>query len=120
MHPQQGVRRDNGGDRSQPLAPEAVCPHGQPAPVVLAQLQASAPQLTTEDPILLKEITKDVAFLAIQPSDENGEHQLKGRDINYGPESISRCDGFVVCYRRSNDGTLRAQLRDSWRKGCVL
>jgi hypothetical protein len=73
------------------------CAHGQPAPVVLAQLQASAPQLTTEDPIPLKEIAKDVAFLAIQPSDENGEHQLKGRDINHGPESISRCNGFVVC-----------------------
>jgi hypothetical protein len=36
-------------------------------------------------------------FLALQPSDENGEQQLKGPDINHGPESLSRCDGFVVC-----------------------
>ena len=51
---------------------QAVRAHGQPASVVIGQLQALAPQLPAQDTILLNKIAEYVSLLAVQPPGKNG------------------------------------------------
>ena len=63
---------------------QAVRPPGQPAPVVIGQLQASAAQLAAQDTILLNEIAEHFSLPAVQPPGEEGEQQLERRGVNHG------------------------------------
>jgi len=62
---------------SQPLTAQTVRPHGQPSPVIIGQLQSSAPQLPAQDAILCNEIAEYFSLLAVQPPGEGGEQQLE-------------------------------------------
>jgi hypothetical protein len=57
---------------AQPLTAQTVRSHGQPAPVVIGQLQASAAQLPAQDAILFNEIVEYFSLLAVQPPDNDG------------------------------------------------
>ena len=67
MPAQKRVGRDDGGDLAQAATAQAVRPHGQPAPVVIGQRQASTPQLPAQHTILFDEIAEYFSLLAVQP-----------------------------------------------------
>jgi hypothetical protein len=80
------------------------------APIVVGQQQASAPQLAAKHTILFKQITKDISFLAIQPSGKEREHQLErgggehGRSLYHGRKTC-RCPAIQSWDITSSRGT---------------
>ena len=84
MPAKQRVRRHDGRDLPQPSTAQPIRAHGESAPIVVGQLQASAPQLAAKHTILFKQITKDISFLAIQPPGEEREQQLERGDVDHG------------------------------------
>ena len=76
------------------MSTEGIRTYGESAPIVVGQLQASAPQLAAKHTILFKQITKDISFLAIQPLREEHEQQLErgggehGRSLYHGPKVL--------------------------------
>jgi len=55
---QKRIGGDDRGDLAQALTAHAVRPHGKPAPLVISQLQATAPQLPAQGTVLFNEITQ--------------------------------------------------------------
>ena len=80
---QERIWRDDRGDLTQPPTTQAIRTHGKPAPVVIGQRQASAPQLPTQDTVLFNEMAEYVSVLAVQPPGEDGEQQLKRRGVHH-------------------------------------
>ena len=107
MPAKQRVRSHDGRDLPQPSTAQPIRPHGESAPIVIGQLQASTPQLAAKHTILFEQITKDISFLAVQPPGEERKQQLERGDVDHGRESISPAASPAVV-RRSSDGTLRA------------
>jgi hypothetical protein len=58
MPAQERIRGDDRGDFAHLLTAQAVRAHGQPAPVVIGQLHASALRLPAQDTILFNEIAE--------------------------------------------------------------
>ena len=84
MPAQERIWGDDRGDLAQPPTAQPVRPHGKPTPLVIGQLQASAPQLPAQDTVLFNEIAEYVSVLAVQPPGEDGEQQLERRDVDHG------------------------------------
>ena len=96
MPAQQRVRSHDGRDLPQPSTPQPVRSYGESAPIVIGQLQTSTPQLAAKHPIFFEQITKDLSLLAVQPPDEEREHQLESggvdhrRSLYHGPHIVGR------------------------------
>jgi hypothetical protein len=94
MPAKQRVRSHDGRDLPQSSTAQRIRAYGESAPIVVAQLQVSAPQLAAKHTILFKQITKDISFLAIQPPGEAREQQLQrggvehGRSLYHGPQVL--------------------------------
>ena len=81
---QERIGGDDRGDIAQLPTAQTMRPHGQPARVDIGQLQASTPQLPTQDTILCNETAEYFSLLAIQPPGEDGEKQLQRRGVHHG------------------------------------
>jgi hypothetical protein len=68
---QERVWGDDRGDLAQAPTAQAVRPHGQLAPVVVGQRQASTAQLPAQHAILFDEIAEYFSLLAVQPPRED-------------------------------------------------
>ena len=96
MPAQQRVRSHDGRDLPQPSTPQPIRSHGESAPIVIGQLQTSTPQLAAKHPIFFEQITKALSLLAVQPPDEEREHQLESggvdhrRSLYHGPHIVGR------------------------------
>ena len=84
MPAKQRVRSHDGRDLPQPSTAQPIRAHGESAPIVVGQLQASAPQLAAKHTILFEQITKDISLLAVQPPGEEREQQLERGDVDHG------------------------------------
>jgi hypothetical protein len=84
MPAQQGVGRDDPRNVTQPATAKPVRPHGEPPPIVVRELDAPPTQLPSKDAILFKKIAEYFSLSAVQPTREDGEHQLKGRGGDHG------------------------------------
>jgi hypothetical protein len=84
MPAQQGVGRDDRRNLAQPATAKPVRPHGEPPPIVVPQLDAPPTQLPSKDAILFNKIAEYFSLSAVQPTREDGEHQLKGRGVDHG------------------------------------
>jgi hypothetical protein len=80
----QRVRRHDGRERTQTCAAHPIRAHGESAPIVVGQLQASTPQLAAKHTILFEQIPKDISLLAIQPPGEERKQQLERGDVDHG------------------------------------
>ena len=96
MPAQQRVRSHDGRDLPQPSTAQPIRSHGESAPIVIGQLQASTPQLVAKNTILFEQITKGFSLLAFQPPGEEREEQLEsggvkhGRSLYHGPQIVRR------------------------------
>jgi hypothetical protein len=74
--------------------PRPTRPHGESAPIVIGQLQASTPQLAAKSTILFEQITKDFSLLrSSQPvrsesSNWSAEASVHGRSLYHGPQIV--------------------------------
>ena len=66
MPAQQRVRSHDGRDLPQLSTAKPIRSHGESAPIIIGQLQASTPQLVAKNTILFEQITKDVSLLVVQ------------------------------------------------------
>ena len=96
MPAKQRIGSHDGRDLPQPATPQSIRSHGESAPIVVGQLEASTPQLAAKHTILVEQITKDVSLLAVQPPGEEREQQLEsggvehGRSLYHGPQIVGR------------------------------
>jgi len=65
---QQGIGGDNRRDLAQPPTAQAVRPHGQPAPVVIGQVQAPPAHLPPQEAVLFDQVGEHLPFPAIEPA----------------------------------------------------
>jgi hypothetical protein len=84
MPAKQRVRSHDGRDLPQPSTAQRIRSHGESAPIVIRQLQASTPQLAAKNTILFEQITKDFSLLAVQPPGEEREQQLESGGVDHG------------------------------------
>lgn len=84
MPAKQRVRRHDGRDPPQSSAAQPIRAHGESAPIVVGQLQASPLQLAPKHTILFEQITKDISLLMVQPPGEEYEQQLERGDVDHG------------------------------------
>jgi hypothetical protein len=91
---QQRIGGDDGRNLAQPLAAKAECPHREPTPVMIAQLQTPAPWLPAQDTIFFEQIAECFSLAAVQPSYDNGEQQLQHRSVDH--------DGICITARTSS------------------
>jgi hypothetical protein len=73
MPTQQCVGRHNRGDLAQGLTAQAVCPYGQPAPVVISEPQPSPTELPPEETVLFNQVGDRFPLAALQPAGQ--DHQ---------------------------------------------
>ena len=84
MPAQQRVWRHDGRDLPQSSTAQPIRAYGESAPIVVGELQASAPQLAAKHTILFNQIAKAISFLAIQPPGEEREQQLEAGGVDHG------------------------------------
>ena len=84
MPPQNRVGRDKRGDLSQPATTQQVPAHGQPTPIIIAQPEASSPQLTSKDAILFDQIRQGLLLPLIQPADQRDKKQPQRENVDHG------------------------------------
>ena len=73
MPAKQRFRRHDSRDLPQLSTAKPIRSHGESAPIIIGQLQASTPQLVANNTILFEQITKDVSLLVVQPPGEERE-----------------------------------------------
>jgi hypothetical protein len=95
MPPQQGVRRHDRGDGSQPLTAEAVRSHGQPA-TRPRSAAVVGPAVGHEARDSLQGDSEGRRVPGDSATRRERRAGAEGRDIHHGPESISPGSGFVV------------------------
>ena len=83
MPPQNRVGRDDRGDLAQPATAQPVPAHGQSTPVVIAQPHAPPTELVPEDAILFDQVGQGLLVPMIQPADQGGEKNPRGRHVNH-------------------------------------
>jgi hypothetical protein len=84
MPSQNRVRGDDRGDLAQDAPSEPVAQDRQPPPIVIHQLEPLPTQLASKDPILFNQIRQGASLLAIQPTSQHREHDLKSRCADHG------------------------------------
>ena len=112
MPAQQRVRGHDGRDLAQPSTAQPIRLHGESAPIVISQLQASTPQLAATYPIFFEQITKDFSLPAVKPPDEEREQQLESGGVDHR-RSLYHGPQIMAAVRRSSHGTLRASTSAS-------
>ncbi len=93
MPAKQRVRSHDGRDLPQPFTAQPIRSDGEPAPILIGQLQASPLQLVAQNTILFEQIPKDFSLLSVQPAGKEREQQLESggvdhsRSLYHGPQN---------------------------------
>ena len=84
MPPQDRVRRDDARDLTQDPPTQPIPTDRQPASIVIGELEPLSTQLASEDPIFFQQIRDRLAFLAIHPASQDGQHNLESGRVDHG------------------------------------
>src|SRR5438094_5463844 len=87
MPAQNRIGRHNRRHLPQQTTAETSPPPRQTAPLLVAESESSARELTPEDAILLDQIGDDVLLLVIQPVGQGGQNNPDEHAVNHGAES---------------------------------
>ena len=90
MPAQNRIGRHNRRHLPQQTTAETSPPPRQTAPLLVAESESSARELTPEDAILLDQIGDDVLLLVIQPVGQGGQNNPDEHAVNHGAESTLR------------------------------
>jgi hypothetical protein len=96
MPAKQRVRSHDGRNLPQPSTAQPIRSDGEPAPILIGQLQASPLQLVVKNAILFDQIPKDFSLFSVQPAGKEREQQLESggvdhsRSLYHGPETVGR------------------------------
>ena len=84
MPPQDRVRCDDARDLTQDPPTQPIPTDRQPASIVIGELEPLSTQLASEDPIFFQQIRDRLAFLAIHPASQDGQHDLESGRVDHG------------------------------------
>ena len=84
MPPENRVGRHDRRHLTQPSTSQPLPAHGEPTPFVIGQPKAPPTQLTPEDSVFFDQIGQRRLLPMIQPADQAGEKNPRGRDVNHG------------------------------------
>jgi len=110
---QNRIGRHNRRHLPQQTTAETSPPPRQTAPLLVAESESSARELTPEDAILLDQIGDDVLLLVIQPVGQGGQNNPDEHAVNHGAESTLATGLRASQLCRRACGTLRESLEDS-------
>src|SRR5438445_12067145 len=111
MPAQNRIGRHNRRHLPQQTTAETSPPPRQTAPLLVAESESSARELTPKDAILLDQIGDDVLLLVIQPVGQGGQNNPYEHAVNHGAESTlaTGLRASQLCRRAC------ATLRRVWR-----
>jgi hypothetical protein len=75
MPSKQGLRRDNGGDLGQDLAPQRFGPNGQSAALIVIEANSPATELFSKNPILLMQLVNNQQLTLVHPPGNGDQHE---------------------------------------------
>ena len=84
MPPYYRVRCDNSRDLTQDLPAQPMPADRQPASIVIGELEPTATQMASKDPIFFDQKRHGLALLAIQPASHDGEYYLESGRVDHG------------------------------------
>jgi hypothetical protein len=90
MRWQERVRRRDGGDFTYGRTAYAVGPSRQSAAIVIRQMQATIPKLSTQESIFVDQVRDGLSLPPSQPANEHAQHYLQRDGVDHGIELISR------------------------------
>jgi hypothetical protein len=84
MPPQDCVRCDDARDLTQYPPTQPMPSDRQPASIVIGELEPLSTQLASKDPIFFHQIRDRLAFLAIHPTSQDGQHHVESGRVDHG------------------------------------
>ena len=84
MPPQDGVRSDDARDLTQDPPTQPMPTGRQPPSIGIGELEPLSTQLAAKDPIFFHQIRHRLAFLAIHPASQGGQHHQERGRVDHG------------------------------------
>src|SRR5436305_1921791 len=90
MPAQNRIGRDSRRPLTQETTAETFPAPRQTAPLLVAESEYSAGELTPQDAVLFDQIGDDVLLLVIQPAGQGGENNLDEHEVNHGEIPVTQ------------------------------